>query len=126
VLSDHEQRALEELERGYALEAREPVPSGVGPRPAVGRAGRPPGFLVASVLGCVSVVLLLSGVAAAALAVATATAIGWVFWRVCSHRADGGASPASLLLGAGHGRSRPGPRPGESIGQCLRWLSEAE
>jgi hypothetical protein len=125
VLSDHEQRALEELERSYALDAPEPVTSGAGPTRAVGRTGRPPGLLVGSVLGCVSVALLISGVAAAALALATATAIGWLFWRVWSRRTVGGAIAASPP-GARHGQSGPGRRPGESIRQYLRLLSEAE
>ena len=123
MLSDHEQRALEELERGYALEAPEPVTSGAGR--AVGRTAWPPGVLAAGGLGCVSLALLVTGVAAAALALATATAIGWLFWRVWLHRADGAEIAAALLLGGAHGQSGPGRRPGESIRQYLRWLSGA-
>jgi hypothetical protein len=122
VLSDHEQRALEEIERRYATETREPV----APKRSVRGTSRPPGIRVAAVLGCASAVLLLAGAAAAALAVATATAIGWLFWHFWVHRADGGAVAASLLLGAGHGRSGSGRRPGTSIQEYLRWLSEAE
>ena len=72
-------------------------------------------------LGYFSVVLLVTGVAAAALAIATATAIGWVFWRVWAHRADGGGLAAALLLGPAPGRAgravrdvAPGSRSGSS------------
>ena len=122
MLSDHEQRALEELERSLAAGTPEPVPPGRPP----GRRVRPPGFLVVAALVCVSAALLLTGVAAAGLAIAAATAIGWLFWRVWAHRGDGGGIAASVLLGAGLGQSRPRRRPGESIREYLRWLSEAQ
>jgi hypothetical protein len=122
VLSDHEQRVLEELERRYGTEAREPVLSRRSRRPA----RRPPGVRAVAVLGCVSVVLLVAGAASAALALAVATAIGWFSWRLWTQRADGGVVAASLLLGAGHGQSGSGPRFGDSVRRYLRWLSEAE
>jgi hypothetical protein len=77
-------------------------------------------------LGCISVVLLVTGVPVAALAVALATALGWLFWRIWVHRADDAVVAAFLLLGAGQGRTGPRRRPGESIRQYLRWLAEAE
>jgi hypothetical protein len=120
VLSDREQRVLEELERRFDAEGRGPDASRWSGR----RASRPPGARVVAVLGCVSIALLLTGVAAAAVALATATAIGWLFWRAWTLRADGGAGVASLFLGAGHGRSGSGRPPGESIRRCIRWLSE--
>jgi hypothetical protein len=122
VLSDYEQRVLEDLERRCAAEAREPVAS----RRSGRRVNRPPGIRVMGALGCVIVVLLVVGPAVAALALATAAAIGWLFWRSWTHRADGGTGAASLLLGAGHGPSGSGIRPGESIRRYLRWLAEAE
>ena len=103
VLSDHEQRALEELERSSRPDA-----SGAGSsRARTGpvwptvrrRAPRGP------VLGCVSVALLFAGVAAAGLAIATATAIGWLFWRVWSHRADDEGIAASLHSASASGRA---------------------
>ena len=118
MLSDHEQRVLAELERCCAMEALEPDK----PSRRVGR----PGCAAVLVLGAVSFALLIAGVAVAGLAVATATAIGWLFWRVWSHRADGGGIAASLSLGVGCGQSGPRHRPGESIRQYLRWLSEAQ
>ena len=53
---------------------------------------------------------------AAALAIATAAGIGWLFWWLWSRR-DGAAGPGQ------RGARR---RPGESIRQFLRWLAEAE
>ena len=120
MLSDHEQRVLEELEGNLST----------GPysaaEPPVGRPGLAPGVLALATLGCLGVVLLMTGVAVAAFALATATAIGWLFWRMWAHRADGSRIAAPLLLGAGHGRSGPRRRPGASIRRYLRWLAEAE
>ena len=126
MLSDHEQRALEELERSYATGTAEPVTPGWPPGRAVGRTGRQPGVLVVGVLGCLSIAVAGAGVPAAGLAMATATAIGWLFWRIWSHRTDGGGIAASLSLGVGCGQSGPRRRPGESIRQYLRWLAEAQ
>jgi hypothetical protein len=104
VLSDHEQRALEELERRYEDEAPQPIPS----RPA----SRPPGRYALAVLGGISAVLLVLGAAVAALALATAGAIGWLSWCLWTHGA--------------HGVDAAARRPGESVRRYLRWLSEAE
>jgi hypothetical protein len=104
VLSDHEQRALEELERRYEDEAPQPIPS----RPA----SRPPGRYALAVLGGISAVLLVLGAVVAALALATAGAIGWLSWSLWTHGA--------------HGVDAAVGRPGESIRRFLRWLSEAE
>ena len=121
MLSDHEQRVLAELERCCAMEALEPD----RPSRRTGRQGRP-GSAAVLVLGAVSFALLIAGVAVAGLAVATATATGWLFLRVWSRRADAGGIAASLSLGVGCGHSGLRRRPGESIRQYLRWLSEAQ
>jgi hypothetical protein len=126
VLSDHEQRALEELERSYATEASEPVRSGRPTRRSPRRSNRPPGFRVVAVLACVSVALVFASVPAAALALALATAVGWSFWRLWSHRTDDGSFPAPPLLGADHGHDGPDRRLAGSIRQYLTWLGEAE
>jgi hypothetical protein len=126
VLSDHEQRALEELERSYATEAAEPVRSGYPTRWSPRRSNRPPGFRVVVVLGCVSAGLVFAGVPAAALALALATAIGWSFWLLWSHRTDDGSIPAPPLFGAHPGHDGAVRRPGESIWRYLKWLAEAE
>ena len=78
------------------------------------------------VLACVSVALVFASVPAAALALALATAIGWLFWRLWSHRTDDGSIPAPPVNGADHGRNGSDHRPGESIRQYLKWLAEAE
>jgi hypothetical protein len=123
VLSDHEQRALEELERCYVREAQEPVRSGRAMRRPSRRSNRPPGSRVVLILACISVALVFASVPTAALALALATAIGWSFWRLWSHRTDDGSMPSLPLLGA---HSGPDCRPGESIRQYLKWLAEAE
>ncbi len=104
MLSDHELRALEELERRYEDEAPRPIRS----RPT----SRPPGRRALAVLGCISVVLLVLGAAVAALALATAGAIGWLFCYLWTHGMHGGDVAAR--------------RPGQSVRRYLRWLAEAE
>jgi hypothetical protein len=81
---------------------------------------------VVVVLACLSVALVFASVPAAALAVALATAIGWSFWLLWSHRTDDGSVPAPPLLGADHGHDGADPRLGESIRRYLKWLAEAE
>ena len=126
VLSDHEQRALEELERRYASEASEPVRSGRATRQSPRRSNRPPGFRVVLFLASVSVVLVFASVPEAAMSLALATAIGWSFWLLWSHRTDDGSIAAPPVRGADHGPTGAGRRLGESIRRCLRWLAEAE
>jgi Flp pilus assembly protein TadB len=125
VLSAHEQRALEELERSYAAEASEPVRSGRSTRRSPRRSTRPPGFRLVVVLACVSVALVYASVPAAALALALAAAIGWLFWRLWAHRTDDGSMPTPPPLGADQldGAVR---RPGGFIQRYLKWLAEAE
>jgi hypothetical protein len=99
VLSDRDKRVLEELERQFPADAREPVRS---------RAARRRAALV--LLGCVLVGLVVVGVPVAAFALALAVALGWGFWWLWSGR--GHLAPRSL--------------PGESVRRYLRWLAEAE
>ncbi|WP_369134010.1 hypothetical protein [Modestobacter sp. I12A-02662] len=91
MLSDHEQRAIEELERCFATEAQEPVRSGPLTRRPVRRATCPPGLRV--VLACVAAAVLFAAVPEAALALALAAAIGWSSWRLWPYLADGGSVP---------------------------------
>ncbi len=126
MLNDHEQRALDELERGLATEASEAVRSGRPRRRTPHQSNRPPGFRVSVVLGCVSVALVFANVPAAALALALATAIGWSFWLLWSHRTEDGSVPAPPVTGADHGPDGANRRLGESIRQYLKWLAEAE
>jgi hypothetical protein len=122
MLSDYEQRALEDLERRLSAEACEPVPAGTAKTRSSRRSNRPPGFRVVVLLACLSVALLFAGVPAAALALVLATAIGWGFWLLWSHRSDDGSMPAPPLIVA-DGVDR---RLGASIRQYLKWLAEAE
>lgn len=126
VLSDHEQRALEELERWYVTEAQAPVRSGRATKRSSHRSNRPPGARVVLVLACVSVALVFAGVPTAGLALALAIAIGWLFWRVWAHRADDVSMSAPPLIRGRQGQNGPDSRPGESIRQYLKWLAEAE
>ena len=126
MLSDREQRAFEDLERWYASEVSEPVRAGRATRRSPRRSNRPPGFRVVVVLACVSVALVFASVPAAALALALATASGWLFWRLWSHRTDDGSFPVPPVMGADHGHDESDRRPGESIRQYLKWLAGAE
>jgi hypothetical protein len=80
VLDEHEQRVLEELERSLAAEAREPVRAGRPTRPRARWQHWPPGGGPVALLGVVSLLLLVAGVPLAALAIALATALGWLLW----------------------------------------------
>jgi hypothetical protein len=122
VLNDHEQRVLEDLERCYVLPAEEPVRPGRAIGRSPGRSNPPPGPRV--ILACASVALVLVSIFAptAGLALTLATAIGWLFWRVWSHREDD-VLCAPLSIRGQNGSNR---RPCESIRRYLRWLAEAE
>ncbi len=125
MLSDREQRALEEIERCLVTEAQELVPPGRATRRHARRPNRPPGFRVVLVLGCLSVALVFASVPVAALALALATAIGWSFWRLCSYPKDVDIAVRDWISGR-TGQLSSGSRPGASIRQYLKWLAEAE
>ena len=115
MLSDHERRVLEQLERWYAIDAPEPARSRRATRRSARRSSRLPGCRTVLLLTVVSVGLLFANVPVAGLAVALATAIGWVFWRLWAHRRTDGSMPAP-----------PAAVGGTSISRYLRWLAEAE
>jgi hypothetical protein len=77
VLSDREQRVLDELERSYDLDA--PGSSARFSRPRSGRSPVTVVVLASAVPPCLF--LLLTGAASGALALATAAALGWALWR---------------------------------------------
>jgi len=84
VLSDHEQRVWEDVERFWAEEAEEP------PRPVLLPRRRTPGdpadlptLVVAGAWG--AILLVLFGALAAGLAVGAAAALGWAVWRCRPH-----------------------------------------
>jgi hypothetical protein len=132
VLSDHEQRTLEELARWYQIEGQEPVPSGRATGGSAGRSNCPPGFRLVRVRACVALalalvlVLVFVGVPPAGLAVALAAAIGWLFSSLWPHRTDDVDMSAPPLIRGRHGQNGSDRRPGESIRQYLTWLAEAE
>jgi hypothetical protein len=126
VLNDREQRALEDLERCYEAEALEPDRPSLTIRRSSRRPNRPPGFRVVLFLACVSVALVFASVPTAGLALALATAIGWLFWRLWSHRTDDMSMFVPPSVPGRNGRTNSDCRPGESIRQYLKWLAEAE
>ena len=126
MLNDREQRALEDLERCYEADAQEPDRPGRAIRRSSRRPNRLPGFRVVLFLACVSVALVFASVPTAGLALALATAIGWLFWRLWSHRTDDVSMSVPPLIRGRNGQNSSDYRPGESIRQYLKWLAEAE
>jgi Protein of unknown function (DUF3040) len=126
VLSDHEQRALEELERCYVTEAQEPVRDGGATRRSARRSTRPPGCRVLVVLACASVALLVTGAPAAAFSLLLATAIGWSSWRLWSSLRGGWSSPWQAVLGPYDAPRGAVRRLGRSIRRYRAWLAEVE
>jgi ferric-dicitrate binding protein FerR (iron transport regulator) len=97
LLSDHEQRVLDELERHYATEALDPH------RP--GRRGR--SVLVLAITACLVFVALVStGAALAGSAIALATGLAWLLWHYWPQLID--AAAATSAVEAGH--AEPGER----------------
>jgi hypothetical protein len=82
MLSERERRALEEIERAFRAEVREPVRTPPGPVPRSRTAGEHPVTrALTCVAGGISVLLLVVGVPSAAVAVAAASALLWLLWR---------------------------------------------
>jgi hypothetical protein len=95
VLSRDEQRAWDEIRRRHAEEAEEPAGPVLDPTLRRPRSAEPAGVPVAVVVASrVAVLLLLFGALSVGLAIAFATAFGWLLWRY--RRLLGGAarSPA--------------------------------
>lgn len=87
MLSDHEQRVWDDVERFWAEEAEEPPRPVLRPRRRT--AGDPadlPTLVVAGAWG--AILLVLFGAVAAGLAVGVAAALGWAVWR-CGPRLSG-------------------------------------
>ena len=82
MLSHDEQRAWDEIRRRYAEEAEEPVGPVLDPTVRRPRSSEPAGVTVAVVVASrVAVLLLLFGALSVGLAIAVATAFGWLLWR---------------------------------------------
>ena len=120
MLSDHEQRALEELERWYGFEAPEPIRS----RRSTRRSSRPPGSRTVSVMAFVCLALLFANVPTAGLALGFATTLGWTFWRLWAHRTDDESIPVPPRLGGRRGRDDSDRPPGDSLRRYLTWLAK--
>jgi hypothetical protein len=80
VLSSQEERVWDEIQRNWDVEVQEP------PRLTPGRGKRAPNGhddvpMAVAVGARIVILLLLFGAVPAAVAVATATAVGWVLWR---------------------------------------------
>ncbi|MGY1639036.1 hypothetical protein ACI78V_20515 [Geodermatophilus sp. SYSU D00742] len=83
MLSSHEQRIWDDIERFYAAEAPEPVLPGRHAASWHRRVGRGVDDLPAAVVGgaWAMVLLVVFGAVVAGLAVGAATALGWLLWR---------------------------------------------
>jgi hypothetical protein len=123
MLSDREQRALEELERLYVFEAHKPVRPGRAHKRSSRRSSRPPGLWTVLVLACVCVGLVFASVPAAGFSLALATALGWFYWRLWAHRPDDGSMPAPPWTGGGPAKEGSSPQPGGSIRRYVTWLA---
>ena len=83
MLSSHEQRIWDDIERFYAAEAEEPVLP--APHPARRRRHDThgvddlPAAVVAGLWG--AILLVLFGAVVVGLAIGAATALGWLLWR---------------------------------------------
>jgi hypothetical protein len=82
VLSHDEQEAWDQIRRRYAQEAEEPAPGVLDPTVRRSRSSRVedlPAAVVAGGWG--AIVLVIFGALVAGLAIAFATALGWLLWR---------------------------------------------
>jgi hypothetical protein len=93
VLSSHEQRIWDDIERFYAAEAEEPVRPGLRPVRRRRDADDLPGLVVAGVWS--TILLIVFGAVAAGFAVGAATALGWLLWRHWPLLRDQDTAPAS-------------------------------
>lgn len=83
MLSSHEQRIWDDIERFYAAEAEEPVVPDLGPtlrrRHDTRGVDDLPAAVVAGMWG--TILLVLFGAVVVGLAIGAATALGWLLWR---------------------------------------------
>jgi hypothetical protein len=109
MLSDHEQRVWDDVERFWAEEAVEPprpVPlDGAAPRDP----GDPPALVVAGVWS--AILLIIFGVPAAGLSIGAATALGWALWRYWPQRGRTDATGARSVLEEVHRGLQAARRP---------------
>jgi hypothetical protein len=128
VLSDHEQRVWDEIERELTAEGRGPGGAeGAGRRHRRRDGHHPAVRAVLVAVGSIAVLLLISGAVSAALALAAATALGWLLWRCWPQLRDDAAVtlPAQTCPGTALGGTtrRPGA---EWLSRYLKRISEVE
>ena len=109
MLSDHEQKVWDDIERRYAADVEEPDWADIRPpRPRTGHSRdieELPGPLVAGLW--ITIVLILFGASPAALATGSLTVVGWLLWRYRPATADGDAAsrlPTTSEIPASAGR----------------------
>ncbi len=128
MLSDHERRAWDDIERELAGEGPDPGRAQVARRPRRRGGGRRPVARGVLVLVCCTVLVLPVIGAAAALALAAAAALGWLLWRWWPQLRDDGvvtALPPPTETGTEAGP--PARRPGaEWLARYLKRISEVE
>ena len=115
MLSHDEQRAWDEIRRGYAEEAEEPARPVVDPAVRRPRSSTPVALRAAVVAGgLLAVVLVVLGAPVAGLAIAVATVPQWLLWRWWP-LLDGGVGPSAVTAARDVPLDREGsPSSGES------------
>ena len=127
MLDDHERRAWDAIARELSDEG--PGRTEVAPPPRRRRHGRRRvGRAILVLVGGALFLLLVSGAASAALALATAGALGWLLWRWWPLlRDDGVPTVPRAPTGAGTAAGAPRRRPGaEWLSRYLQRISEVE
>jgi hypothetical protein len=95
VLSHDEQRAWDEIRRGYAMEAEEPARPVLDPTVRRPLSSTPVALRAAVMAGsCAAVLLVVLGAPVAGLAIAVATVPQWLLWRWWPLLDDGVRPPA--------------------------------
>ena len=117
MLTHDEQRAWDQIRRGWSAEAEEPACPALDPTVRRLRSSTPTAVRAAVVAGgCLAVLLVVLGAPVAGLAIAVATVPQWLLWR-CWPLLDSGAGRDAATATGG----RP-PRPGGApvVGESRR------
>lgn len=128
MLSDHERRAWDEIERELTGQSPDPSRTEVARRPRRRRHDQRPVARGVLVLVCCTVFLLPVTGAAAALALAAAAALGWLLWRWWPQLRDDGVVPVlPRSTDAATAADAPTRRPGAAwLARYLKRISEVE
>ncbi|MGY1643022.1 DUF3040 domain-containing protein [Geodermatophilus sp. SYSU D00703] len=116
MLSDHEQRVWDDVERFWAVDAEEPPRSTLRPRRRARRNRADPPALVVAAVGA-AILLVLFGAPTAGLAVGVATAVGWWVWRYWPRLGELGSATAWSVIGEVHRGSSAARRPERGAGE---------